>query len=79
MNHSRSIVLYNELFTGDNYKRPNVKDKIANVPCAKDAPVMGSKTMKNFITQNAVENIGSVPRRPAHLTVDTKGGDKQVG
>ena len=48
------------------------------MPCAKDAPVMGSKTTKNFITQNAVQNIGSVPRKPAHLSVDTKGGDKQV-
>lgn len=42
-----------------------------------DMPIMGLKTTKNFITQNAVENIMSVPTKPAKNYVDSRGGDKQ--
>ena len=38
---------------------------------------MGLKTTKNFITQNAVEAIMSVPAKPEKNFVDTKKGDKQ--
>ena len=36
---------------------------------------MGLKTTKNFITTNAVENITSVPKKPAKKFADTKNGD----
>jgi len=48
-----------------------------NVPRKDDRPIMGLKTTKNFITQNAVENIMSVPKKPDRNYVDTKKGDKQ--
>lgn len=57
-------------YDDDSQKRPPV-------PRAEDAPVMGIKTNKNFITQNAVSNIMSVPKRPEKNHVDTKKGDKQ--
>jgi len=38
---------------------------------------MGIKSTKNFITTNAVENIMSVPKKPAANFVDTKKGDTQ--
>ena len=38
---------------------------------------MGLKTTKNFIKNNAIENIMSVAAKPAKNMVDTKGGDKQ--
>ena len=47
------------------------------VPRIQDRPVLGLKTTKNFITQNAVENIMSVPGRPEKNFVDTRNGDKQ--
>ena len=37
---------------------------------------MGLKTMKNFITTNAVQNITSVPKQPGKIYVDTRRGDK---
>ena len=38
--------------------------------------MMGMKTNKNFITQNAVSNIMSVPKKPEKIFVDTNKGDK---
>ena len=35
---------------------------------------MGIKSNKNFITTNAVENIMSVPKKPAANFADTRGG-----
>ena len=37
---------------------------------------MGLRTTKNFVTQNAVDNIMSVARRPDKTYVDTRRGDK---
>ena len=34
------------------------------VPKQNEKPMMGLKTTKNFVTQNAVENIMSVPKKP---------------
>ncbi|KAK7109176.1 enkurin-like [Littorina saxatilis] len=45
------------------------------VPGRTNQPLMGLKTNKNFITTNAVENITSVPKKPAKKFVDTKNGD----
>lgn len=47
------------------------------VPRRDEMPVHGIRTTKNFITQNAVENIMSVPKQPQKKYVDTKKGDTQ--
>lgn len=39
---------------------------------------MGLRTNKDFITQNAVENIIAVPRKPEKKLVDTRNGDKML-
>jgi hypothetical protein len=39
---------------------------------------MGLKTSKNFITNNAVQNITSVPRAAQKIYVDTRRGDKNL-
>jgi hypothetical protein len=38
---------------------------------------MGAKTSKNFITTNAVNNIMTVPKKPAANYVDTATGARQ--
>ena len=50
--------------------------KKPHVPTQEERPVMGLKTTKNFITQNAVETIMSVPKKPQKYNVDTRKGDK---
>ena len=42
----------------------------------KDRPLLGIKTNKNFISQNAVDTIMAVPRQPEKNVVDTRKGDK---
>lgn len=56
---------------------PDEDKKRPPVPSKEDRPIMGIKTTKDFIKQNAVENIMSVPKRPAKNFVDTKKGDTQ--
>lgn len=46
------------------------------VPKPDEKPIMGLKTTKNFITQNAVENIMSVTKKPEKNYADTRKGDK---
>lgn len=48
------------------------------VPKNGDYPPMGLKTTKDFIVNNAVKNITSDPKAPAHIFVDTKIGDKNA-
>lgn len=55
---------------------PDEEAKRPAVPRKDDMPPMGLKTTKNFINQNAVHNIVSVPKKPAKIVVDTVGGDK---
>ncbi|PAA72437.1 hypothetical protein BOX15_Mlig006351g1 [Macrostomum lignano] len=61
---------------------PNEHDRSSQprrppVPKANEAPpVMGIKTKKNFIAQNAVENILSVAKKPEKNLVDSRKGDK---
>lgn len=50
--------------------RPAVPDPI------RDRPMLGIKTNKNFISQNAVDTIMSVAKRPEKNLVDTRKGDK---
>lgn len=59
------------------YQYPDHDNLKPPVPGKNDQPIMGFKTTKNFITQNAMENIMSVPRKPNKNFVDTKKGDKQ--
>ena len=44
------------------------------VPKHTEKPVMGIKSNKNFINTNAVENIMSVPKKPAANFADSKHG-----
>jgi len=57
------------------FKYPDDDKKKPNVPSKTDRPLMGIKSTKNFITTNAVENIMSVPKKPASNFADTKKGD----
>jgi hypothetical protein len=45
------------------------------VPRHTEQPQMGSKSNKNYVTTNAVNNIMAVPRKPAAKYVDTVSGD----
>jgi len=58
----------------EKFKYPDDNRKPA-VPRRDEQPIMGLKTNKNFITQNAVENIMSVPRKPERNYADTRKGD----
>jgi hypothetical protein len=51
-------------------RKPPVPDPIT------DRPMLGVKTNKNFISQNAVDAIMAVPRKPEKNLVDTRKGDK---
>lgn len=46
------------------------------MPRHDEKPVMGLRTNKDFITENAVQNIMSVPKKPVKNYVDTRRGDK---
>lgn len=59
------------------FKYPDDDRKKPSVPRRDEQPILGLKTTKDFIKQNAVENIMSVPKKPEKNFVDTKGGDKQ--
>ena len=61
----------------ESFKYPDEERRKPAVPRPQDQPIMGLKTTKNFITQNAVENIMSVPKKPQKNFVDTRSGDKQ--
>ncbi|NP_001158494.1 enkurin, TRPC channel interacting protein [Saccoglossus kowalevskii] len=57
------------------FKYPDDDTRRPPVPTQEDKPLMGIKSTKNFITTNAVENIMSVPKKPAPNFADTKKGD----
>merc|ERR1711976_234496 len=59
------------------FEYPDESRKKPPVPKQQDKPIMGLKTTKDFIKQNTVENIMSVPKKPEKYFVDTRGGDKQ--
>ncbi|XP_071943017.1 enkurin-like [Antedon mediterranea] len=54
-------------YSDDDRKRPPV-------PKATEKPLMGLKSNKNFVKTNAVENILSVPKKPAANFADTVRG-----
>ena len=64
-------------FTEKPFTYPDADRKRPPVPGHDDRPIRGLKTTKDFIKQNAVENIMSVPKVPEKNFVDTKRGDKQ--
>jgi len=45
-------------------------------PLPTDQPLLGVKTSKNFVSQNAIDVIMAVPRKPERNLVDTRHGDK---
>lgn len=51
-------------------KKPEVPDQ------TKNRPLLGIKTNKNFISQNAVDTIMAVPKNPEKTMVDTRKGDR---
>ena len=60
--------------TESGFLYPDEERRRPAVPKHTEKPVMGLKSNKNFITNNAVENIMSVPRKPAAKFVDTRDG-----
>lgn len=56
------------------FKYPDEEQRRAAVPRHTEKPLMGVTTNKNFITTNAVENILSVPKKPAANFADTRRG-----
>ena len=58
------------------FKYPDSEQRKPPVPRPNDRPVMGLRTTKDYVTQNAVENIKSIARRPDKTYVDTRRGDK---
>jgi len=64
--------------TGDTgFKYADSDNRKPAVPRRDERPIHGIRTTKNFITQNAVENIMAVPRYPNKKFVDTNMGDTQ--
>ncbi|KAK2147147.1 hypothetical protein LSH36_568g03031 [Paralvinella palmiformis] len=58
------------------FKYPNEERRKPPVPKRDEQPILGLKTNKNFITQNAIENIMAVPKKPEKNYADTRKGDK---
>ena len=58
------------------FKYPDSEQRKPPVPRPTDRPVMGLRTTKDYVTQNAVDNIAAVARRPDKTYVDTRRGDK---
>lgn len=46
------------------------------VPLHNDQPLLGLKSNKNFVSQNAVDTIMTVPRKPEKVVVDSRKGTK---
>ncbi|XP_015708753.1 enkurin [Coturnix japonica] len=49
-----------------------------SVPRRTDRPVMGLQSKKNFIKANAVAAIKGLPKKPQHIYVDRRQGDKYL-
>jgi len=64
------------VYAAKQFKYADSEHRKPPVPRPSDRPVMGLRTTKDYITENAVENIASVARRPDRTYVDTRRGDK---
>lgn len=53
-------------------RRPPVPSK--NDP----APLMGIRSNKNFVTENALENVTAIPKKPNKIYCDTRNGEKHL-
>jgi len=71
------LIIHVSYFPEKKFEYPDADRKRPTVPPKDEKPLMGLRTTKNFITKNAVENIMSVPKKPAKKFVDTRGGDTQ--
>ncbi|XP_065054052.1 enkurin-like [Rhopilema esculentum] len=58
------------------FNYPDEERRKPAVPKHTEKPVMGLKSNRNFITNNAVDNIMSVPKKPVATFVDTRDGKK---
>lgn len=56
------------------FQYPDEDTRKPSVPKQADKPLMGLKSNKDFVKTNAVENIMSVPKKPAANFVDTPFG-----
>lgn len=56
------------------FRYPDEEQRRPPVPKHTEKPVMGFKSDKNFISSNAVDNIMSVPKKPAANYADTRNG-----
>jgi len=56
------------------FKYPDGDQRRPAVPKHNEKPIMGIKSEKNFISTNAIDNIMSVPKKPAANYVDTRNG-----
>ena len=70
------MILKTKINAGKPFKYPNSDSRRPAVPSHREQPQMGTKSTKNFITTNAVNNIMSVSRKPAPKYVDTAVGAK---
>jgi len=62
----------------DKFKYEDDDKRKPAVPTRDQKPVMGLRTNKNYITENALHNIMAAPRNPEHYHVDTRHGAKFV-
>lgn len=56
------------------FQFPDEETRKPGVPRQTEKPLMGLKSNKDFVQTNAVENIMSVPKKPAANFVDTPFG-----
>ncbi|XP_069504260.1 enkurin [Ambystoma mexicanum] len=74
-------------FLHKNSKEPKVSERKSDrcmveetrrppVPRRTEQPIMGVQTKKNFINTNAADAIMGVPKKPEHIFVDSRKGDK---
>lgn len=66
------------MFTEQKFEYPDRDRSRPAVPKQTEKPLLGLKTTKDFIKQNAVENIMSVPKAPTKNYVDTRNGARHA-
>ncbi len=57
-------------------KAEKTNPKKPSVPRHNEQPLLGLKSTKNFVSQNAVDTIMTVPRKPEKNVVDSRKGTK---
>ncbi|ESN97142.1 hypothetical protein HELRODRAFT_85777 [Helobdella robusta] len=59
------------------FKYADAEKRKPPVPKVTEKPVMGVQSNKNFIVENAIQNITAAPRVPERTFVDSRHGEKQ--